>query len=58
MAPFPTPPAPPDLRIHTQADNILRFPDEPCHQTPGDHFNLVFHPEAVAALVLTWLKTI
>ena len=57
MASFPTPPAPPDLRIHAQADTILRYPDEPCYETPGDHFNLVFYPEAVAAPILTWLDT-
>lgn len=58
MASYPTPHATPDLRIHTPADNILRYPDEPCHDTPGDHFNLVFYPEAVAAPILIWLKTV
>ncbi|MBO0949327.1 alpha/beta hydrolase [Fibrella forsythiae] len=56
LAPFPLPHAVPDLRIHTRPDNVLRFPDEPFHETPGDHFNLVFHPEAVAAPILKWLE--
>ncbi len=55
LAPFPVPPAAPDLRIHTRPDNVLRYPDEPFHETPGDHFNLFFHPEAVAAPILAWL---
>ncbi|MEZ0538253.1 alpha/beta fold hydrolase [Fibrella arboris] len=55
LAPFPIPPATPDVRIHTPPDNVLRYPDEPYHKTPGDHFNLVFHPEAVAAPILAWL---
>jgi len=57
MAPYPTPHATPDLRIHTLTDSVLRFPDEPCHETPGDHFNLVFYPEAVATPILAWLKS-
>ena len=51
------PPAPSDVRIHTRPDNVLRYPDEPFHETPGDHFNLVYHPEEVAAPILTYLAT-
>lgn len=50
------PSAPPDVRIHTRPDNVLLFPDEPCHETPGDHFNLVFHPQEVAAPILAYLR--
>ena len=58
LAPFPIPHAQPEVRIHARPDNVLRFPDEPFHETPGDHFSLVFHPEAVAAPILTWLKQV
>jgi len=57
MAPYSIPHATPDLRIHTRPDNILRVPDEPYVETPGDHFNLVFHPQAVAAPILAWLQS-
>lgn len=55
LAPPDVPPAMPDVRIHTRPDNVLRAPDEPYHETPGDHFNLVFHPDDVAAPILTYL---
>ena len=51
-----TPPAASDVRIHTRPDNVLLFPDELCHETPGDHFNLVFHPREVAAPILAFLE--
>ena len=38
----------PDLRIHARSDNIVRPPDEAFVEVPGDHFSLVFYPEAVA----------
>ncbi|RYF65256.1 MAG: alpha/beta hydrolase [Cytophagaceae bacterium] len=56
LAPYPTPPATPDIRIHSQPDSIVRHPDETYVDTPGDHFNLVFYPHLVAAPILTWLK--
>lgn len=55
MAKPHVPPASSDVRIHTRPDNVLRFPDEPFHETAGDHFNLVFHPEEVAAPILAYL---
>ncbi|MBO0937814.1 alpha/beta hydrolase [Fibrella sp. HMF5335] len=57
MAKPDVPPAPADVRIHTRPDNVLRYPDEPFHETPGDHFNLVYHPEEVAAPILAYLAT-
>ena len=57
MAKPDVPPAPADVRIHARPDNVLRFPDEPAHETPGDHFNLVYHPEQVAAPILAYLAT-
>ncbi|CCG98765.1 hypothetical protein FAES_0754 [Fibrella aestuarina BUZ 2] len=55
LAPPDVPPAMPDVRIHTRPDNVLRAPDEPYYETSGDHFNLVFHPDEVAAPILTYL---
>ncbi|WP_375443875.1 alpha/beta fold hydrolase [uncultured Fibrella sp.] len=56
LAPSPIPPASPDLRIHARPDNIVRRPDEGYVETPGDHFNLVFYPDTVAAPILALLK--
>ena len=28
----------PDLRIHARADRIIRFPDQPACEVPGDHY--------------------
>ncbi|XWW47346.1 alpha/beta fold hydrolase [Fibrella sp. USSR17] len=58
LAPHAILPATPDLRIHTRPDNILRVPTESYIETPGDHFNLVFHPETVAAPILAWLQDV
>lgn len=41
----------PDLRIHARRDNIVRFPDEACHEVPGDHFCLITHPKEVSAAI-------
>jgi pimeloyl-ACP methyl ester carboxylesterase len=57
LARHPVSPAQPDIRIHARPDNVLRYPDEPFSEVPGDHFSLVFYPEAVAAPILAWLKT-
>lgn len=38
----------PDLRIHARRDNIVKYPDEPFIEVPGDHFSLVYHTQAVA----------
>ncbi len=56
LAPSPTPPAPPDVRIHTRSDNVLRCPDEAFCETRGDHFNLVYYPQEVAAPILALLR--
>jgi pimeloyl-ACP methyl ester carboxylesterase len=44
-------PQAPDLRIHAQADTIVRPPDEPFAEVPGDHFCLVTEAEPIAAAV-------
>jgi pimeloyl-ACP methyl ester carboxylesterase len=46
----------PDLRIHARADSIIRFPDEPVVEVPGDHFTLYTHPEKVYRPVLSLLQ--
>ena len=51
FAKVPPPTVSPDLRIHARRDNIIRFPDEPFAEVPGDHFSLVFHPERVAEAI-------
>ena len=53
FAPVPPLAVSPDLRIHATADNIVRAPDEPYIEVPGDHFCLVFHPTAVAEAIQT-----
>ena len=46
----------PDLRIHAKADRIVRFPDEPVHEVPGDHFSLYTNPEAVCSVIEHYMK--
>lgn len=46
----------PDLRIHARADNIIRFPDEPAVEVPGDHFTLYTHPEKVYQPIEVFLE--
>jgi pimeloyl-ACP methyl ester carboxylesterase len=38
----------PNGRIHARRDNIVRPPDEPFTEVPGDHFSLIFHAPLVA----------
>lgn len=51
FAPVPPLAGQPELRIHALADNVVRPPDEPYVEIPGDHFAHYFHPEVVAAAV-------
>lgn len=46
----------PDLRIHARADIIIRFPDEPTIEVPGDHFSLYIYPEKVYQPILDFLS--
>lgn len=41
----------PDLRIHARGDGVVRFPDGPVQEVPGDHFALYTHHEAVTASI-------
>lgn len=45
----------PDLRIHAKADRVIRFPDGPVDEVPGDHFSLYTYPEQVLAPVLQFM---
>ncbi len=45
----------PDLRIHARADTIIRYPDEPALEVPGDHFSLHTHPREVYEPILAFL---
>jgi pimeloyl-ACP methyl ester carboxylesterase len=47
--------AQPDLRIHARADTIIRYPDEPALEVPGDHFSLHTHPREVYEPILAFL---
>ena len=47
--------AQPDLRIHARADTIIRYPDEPVLEVPGDHFSLHTHPREVYEHIQTFL---
>jgi pimeloyl-ACP methyl ester carboxylesterase len=51
FAPVPPLTIRPDLRIHARPDNIVRPPDEPYTEVPGDHFSLVFHAPIVAEII-------
>lgn len=51
FAPVPPLTVAPDLRVHAEADNIVRPPDEPYIVVPGDHFCLVFHAPEVAKAI-------
>lgn len=48
----------PDLRIHAKRDNVVRFPDEPFIEVPGDHFSLLTHPQMVAEHINKFLSTL
>ena len=46
----------PDLRIHARADTIIRYPDHPTVEVPGDHFSLYTYPEVVYPPILRFLE--
>ncbi len=46
----------PDLRIHALKDKVIRYPSEPFHEVPGDHFTLVTHPETVIEPIVKFLE--
>jgi pimeloyl-ACP methyl ester carboxylesterase len=51
FAPVPALAALPELRVHALADNVVRPPDEPFVEIPGDHFAHYYYPALVAAAI-------
>ena len=51
FAPVPPLTVEPVLRIHALANNVVRPPDEPFVEIPGDHFAHCYYPELVAAAI-------
>ena len=47
----------PDLVIHARKDPIVRFPEGPVQEVPGDHFSLYTFPIDVAQPINKFLKT-
>jgi len=56
FAPAPPLTVQPDLRIHARRDNVIRPPDEPFVEIPGDHFAHVFYPQQAAEAILQVLR--
>jgi hypothetical protein len=46
----------PDLSIHARNDQIIRYPDDPFAEVPGDHFSLHTYPVEVATPILALLE--
>ncbi len=45
----------PDLRLHAKNDTVVRPPDEPFVELPGDHFAHYFYPQLAAAAIRDFL---
>lgn len=62
FAPVPPLSTAPDLRLHARADTVVRPPDEPYVELPGDHFAHYFYPqlaaEAIRGIKNNKLKTV
>jgi pimeloyl-ACP methyl ester carboxylesterase len=48
----------PDLRIHSKDDKIIKPPQEPYYEVPGDHFTLYTHSKYVSIPIIEFLKTL
>jgi hypothetical protein len=48
----------PDLRIHAKSDEIVRPPDQPFIEVPGDHFTLYTYPDKVYKPIVQFLATL
>lgn len=46
----------PELRIHAKTDHIIKYPDEPFVEVPGDHFSLYTYPETVYKPIVEFLQ--
>lgn len=51
FAPVPPLTAPPELRLHSRTDTVVRPPEEPYVELPGDHFAHYFYPQLAAAAI-------
>ncbi|GAA4499005.1 hypothetical protein GCM10023172_16970 [Hymenobacter ginsengisoli] len=51
FAPVPPLTTQPELRLHALADTVVRPPDEPFVELPGDHFAHYFYPELAAEAI-------
>jgi pimeloyl-ACP methyl ester carboxylesterase len=51
FAPVPPLAVLPELRVHALADNVVRPPDEPFLEIPGDHFAHYYYPALVAGAI-------
>jgi len=51
FAPVPPLTTEPALRLHARGDTVVRPPDEPYVELPGDHFAHYFYPQLAAAAI-------
>nr|WP_213019348.1 alpha/beta hydrolase [Hymenobacter sp. BT559] len=51
FAPVPPLAIRPELRVHALADNVVRPPDEPFLEIPGDHFAHYYYPQLVVEAI-------
>lgn len=51
FAPVPPLSTQPELRLHALGDTVVRPPDEPFVELPGDHFAHYFYPQLAAAAI-------
>lgn len=51
FAPVPPLRTQPELRLHARGDTVVRPPDEPFVELPGDHFAHYFYPQLAAAAI-------
>jgi pimeloyl-ACP methyl ester carboxylesterase len=56
FAPAPPLTIQPELRLHAKHDNIIRAPDEPYVELPGDHFAHYYYPQQAAEAIRTVLN--
>ncbi|MDJ0365850.1 alpha/beta hydrolase [Hymenobacter sp. H14-R3] len=55
FAPVPPLTTAPELRLHARRDHIIRPPDEPYGELPGDHFAHYFYPRLVVEAIRPFL---
>ncbi len=55
FAPVPPLTTAPELRLHARRDHIIRPPDEPYTELPGDHFAHYYYPQLVVEAIRPFL---